>query len=83
MEELLEPWVHYIPLNKELSDVEERMQWVIDHDEEAQQIARRGSLWMKDLLLHPNSADEDDRIYEEIIRRYRAHFEEASDLSVD
>ena len=30
MEELLEPWVHYIPLDRNLRNVEERVQWMID-----------------------------------------------------
>ena len=40
MEELLEPWVHYITLNDKATDMEEKMQWVIDNDkEEAWKIA--------------------------------------------
>jgi hypothetical protein len=74
MEELLEPWVHYIPLNEELSDVEEKMQWVLDHDDHAQQIAERGTLWIQDLVLHSDAVNDDKQIEEEIIRRYRAHF---------
>jgi hypothetical protein len=74
MEELLEPWVHYIPLNEELSDVEEKMQWVLDHDDQAQQIAERGTLWIQDLVLHSDAVNDDKQIEEEILRRYRAHF---------
>jgi hypothetical protein len=74
MEELLEPWVHYIPLNEELSDVEEKMQWVLDHDDQAQQISKRGTLWIQDLVLHSDAVRDDRHIEEEIIRRYRAHF---------
>ena len=83
MEDILEPWVHYVPLNKDLSDVEEKMQWVIDHDEEARRIAMRGSLWVKDLLYHPDSEKDEEMIFEEILRRYRAHFEYSDGLSVD
>jgi hypothetical protein len=74
MEELLEPWVHYIPLNEDLSDVEEKMQWILDNDKKAQLIAQRGTLWIQDLILHPDAANDEKRIQEEIIRRYRAHF---------
>jgi hypothetical protein len=81
MEELLEPWVHFIPLNEELSDVEEKMQWVLDNDEQAQQIAERGTLWIHDLVLHPDAASDEKLIQEEIIRRYRAHFA-VEDVSV-
>lgn len=74
MEELLEPWVHYVPLDDEASNVEELMQWVIDHDAEAQKIAERATLWMEDLVFHPDAAEDDRLIQEEIMRRYQAHF---------
>jgi hypothetical protein len=74
MEELLEPWVHYIPLNEDFSDVEEKMQWILDNDEQAQLIAQRGSSWIYDLVLHPEAPNNDKQIQDEIIRRYRAHF---------
>ena len=79
MEELLEPWVHYIPLKDDLSDVEEKMQWVLDHDQKAHEIARRGSLWVQDLLFHPDSRKENDQINDEILRRYHQHFKPAED----
>lgn len=75
MEELLEPWVHYIPLNQDATDVEEKMEWIISHDIEARRIAERGSLWIEDLVFHPDSAEDDRWIQEEIIRRYRQHFQ--------
>jgi len=74
LEELLEPWVHYVPLNENATDVEEKMQWVIENDEAAQRIAERGTLWMEDLVFHPDAAEDDRWIQEEIIRRYRTHF---------
>ena len=83
MEETLEPWKHYIPLNRDLSDVEEKMQWVIDHDKESQAIAKQGSLWMKDLLYHPDSKTDEEVIFEEMLRRYQAHFVESDDLSLE
>ena len=30
----LEPWKHYVPLKRDLSDVVEKVQWARDHDEE-------------------------------------------------
>jgi hypothetical protein len=80
MEELLEPWVHYIPLDPDLTDIVEKVQWVMDHDEEARQIAVRGSLWMKDMVSHPDADSDTDEIYREIIKRYKSHFQAADDL---
>ncbi|CAB9513684.1 KDEL motif-containing protein 1 [Seminavis robusta] len=74
MEELLEPWVHYIPLNDKLDDVEEKMEWIRENDAEAEQIAIRGSLWMADLLEHPNVKSDDERIFRGILERYERFF---------
>ena len=84
MEELLEPWVHYIPLDPHnfRDDVDTKMQWVLDHDEEAQAIARRGSLWIRDLLNHPDAEPDDQAISDEMVRRYRTHFVYQDDWSV-
>jgi len=77
LEELLEPWVHYIPLSPDASDLEEKMAWVIDNDDIAQTISERGTLWMEDLCFHPDANDDDRWIQEEMVRRYRSHFVEA------
>jgi len=74
MEELLEPWVHYIPLDENLLDVEEKVEWMIENDAEAQEIAQRGRLWIEDLLFHPDSENDEKVIVDEILRRYKAHF---------
>jgi hypothetical protein len=74
MEELLEPWVHYVPLDEFATNIEERMQWILENDKEAQRIAERATLWMEDLVFHPDAAEDDRLIQEEIMRRYQAHF---------
>ena len=75
MEELLEPWVHYVPLENFGTDVETKMQWIIDNDSAAQRISKRASLWIEDLVFHPDAINDDRRIQREIVRRYRAHFQ--------
>ena len=81
MEEWLEPWTHYIPISihrdevngngSPVSDVEEKMQWVLDHDEEARKIAERGTLFMHDLLFDPDHSQEENRnLKEMILERY-------------
>ena len=74
MEERLEPWVHYVPLNDKATDVEEKVQWIIENDEKAQRISKRASLWIEDMMFHPNAARDERLIKEEMIRRYQAHF---------
>lgn len=74
MEELLEPWVHFVPLEANLTDVETKMQWVVDHDAEARAISQRATLWMEDLVFHPDAREDDVWIQREMMRRYQAHF---------
>ncbi|CAB9504438.1 lipopolysaccharide core biosynthesis protein [Seminavis robusta] len=74
MEELLVPWKHYIPMEPYGKDAHQKMQWVLDHEDEAQMIARRATLWMEDLLFHPDAQKDDQVISRELIRRYFNHF---------
>lgn len=82
MEELLKPWIHYIPINAALTDVEGKMAWILNHDKEAQEIARRGQLWIKDLLFHPDAMKDEELIFDDILRRYRKHFRPVDDLRI-
>jgi hypothetical protein len=63
-----------VPLDDFATNVEEQMQWVVDNDAEAQRIAERATLWMEDLVFHPDAMEDDRLVEEEILRRYRAHF---------
>jgi Glycosyl transferase family 90 len=38
----LQPWVHYVPVKNDLSDLEEQVAWCLDHDAEAEEIGARG-----------------------------------------
>lgn len=74
MEELLEPWVHYIPLNQDFSDVVEKVPWMIGNDANAREIAHNGHLWMTDLALHPDAKKDNELILDEKFRRYPGPF---------
>ncbi|KAJ3230031.1 F-actin-capping protein subunit beta [Chytriomyces hyalinus] len=43
----LVPWVHYVPVKLNFSDLEERIQWLTDHDAEAKQIAINAQTLLK------------------------------------
>lgn len=72
MEPLLLPWKHFIPLND--TNAEEMVQWVIDNDEEAHRISERASLFLHDLLLHPQAMIDEENIKRQMIERYQAHW---------
>ena len=81
MEELLQPWVHYVPINLHKdyrqngrTDVEEKMQWILDNDDKAREIVRASTLWIADLVLHPDVKADETEIFDEVARRYLAHF---------
>uniref|UniRef100_A0A7S0B2S3 Glycosyl transferase CAP10 domain-containing protein n=1 Tax=Minutocellus polymorphus TaxID=265543 RepID=A0A7S0B2S3_9STRA len=74
MEELLEPFVHYVPLAENGSNAEEMVRWILDNDEKAQRIAERATLFMEDMLYHPDAEKDEQKIKREIMKRYRAHW---------
>ncbi len=74
MEELLTPWVHYVPLKPDLSDISEKMNWIIDHDGEARKIAERATLFIHDLLFHADAGEDNRLIQDEILSRYMKFF---------
>jgi len=74
MEEWLEPWTHYVPLKSDLSDVEEKIRWVMEHDEEARIISERATLFIHDLLFHPESELENKKIKKKLLRQYFRFF---------
>ncbi|XP_063733454.1 protein O-glucosyltransferase 1 [Eleginops maclovinus] len=46
----LRPWVHYIPVQQDLSDVRELLQFVKENDDIAQEIATRGKVFILEHL---------------------------------
>lgn len=68
------PWIHYVPLNDDATDVEEKMKWILDHESDAKRISYAATLWMQDLVYHPDAAEDDRWIQEEMLKRYRMHF---------
>ena len=47
----LTPWTHYIPFKTDLSDLKEMVQWAIDNDDKARQIAKAGQNYARNHLL--------------------------------
>lgn len=49
-ESKLEPWVHYIPVSEDLSDLDERIQWCLEHDSECELIAKQARAFYDEYL---------------------------------
>lgn len=50
------------------------MQWILDNDAESQRISETATRWMEDLIFHPDAAEDDRIVQEEMLRRYKSHF---------
>lgn len=81
MEELLEEWVHYIPLDEDLANLQEQMEWVRANDEKASAIGQRGKAWIHDLLFAEHAAEDSDWIEDETMVHVASHFEETDELA--
>jgi hypothetical protein len=46
----LTPWVHYVPVAPNLSDLLERVEWLQSHDEQAEAIGRQAARWARTAL---------------------------------
>eukprot|EP00041_Stephanoeca_diplocostata_P009491 m.146206 g.146206 ORF g.146206 m.146206 type:complete len:558 (+) comp17763_c0_seq2:299-1972(+) len=46
----MKPWVHYVPVDRTLSDLDERYQWLQENDEAAEAIGRQGRLLARNHL---------------------------------
>ena len=53
-EPFLQPWVHYVPVQWDLSNLEEQILWAMNHESEAQNIAFRAQK-AGEMLFEPNS----------------------------
>ena len=74
MEGKLEPFVHYIPIHHNMSNVEEMIDWAESHQEQARLISERSTLFIYDLLFHPDAANDEREIIQGIMETYENNF---------
>ena len=48
----LQPWVHYVPLLEDLSDLPEMIHWAMNHDDQVKQISEQAQNFAKNHLTH-------------------------------
>lgn len=49
----VKPWVHYIPVKPDLSDLLKKVDWVKNHDQDAKKIADRSTKFVQNNLMMP------------------------------
>ena len=69
MEERLEPNVHYLELNEDLSNLEELLSWARDNDKLCQEIAQNGRDYMSQFLDEANDLPVQKLLLEEFNKR--------------
>jgi hypothetical protein len=69
--EHLKPWEHYIPVQRDLSDLMERVEWVFANPEKAQCIADAAYTFATEHLTRAAAWRQFDRVVRAIIRRER------------
>ena len=47
----LEPWVHYVPVERDIGDLVERLEWARGNDKKAREMARNAAQFVEDHLL--------------------------------
>jgi hypothetical protein len=70
MEFLLQPFVHYVPLD--VDRPQEAIQWVLDNDSEAQLIAKRATNFIQDLFNHTDSEPDNEAVLQQMADRITA-----------
>lgn len=74
MEEKLVPYVHYIPLKPDLSDLQSQLEWARSHDAESHQIMLQSRHYIERLVTSPIAQSETQLILEEMAQRYNRQF---------
>lgn len=71
--ERLQPWVHYVPVAANLSDLMERIAWVVSHEEEAQSMIAAANVWCaSNLVKTPVLMEDTLDIWNDYVKLLRA-----------
>lgn len=74
MEGSLKPYVHYLPLKSDMSNVEDMIQWAEMHPKETRLISERSTLYIYDMFYHPDAIEDERQVMIGIMERYEHNF---------
>jgi hypothetical protein len=74
MEGLLQPWVHYVPLADDYSDLDKIVDWCRNNDEKCQEIVRNANNFMKQF--------EDIEVEKKIFDMIKEHYKNTITLDL-
>lgn len=70
MEDLLQPYVHYIPIHCNMSNLADQVAWAQQHQDLCREIVQRSTQYIYDLFFHPHAAHEEEQIMRAMMHRY-------------
>lgn len=79
MEELLVPFVHYVPIKSDYSNLMEMVEWARENDKKCKWISQQASLYMDKLWISEKAQEDFLHIKRELGRRYHEQFGAISD----
>ena len=74
MEGKLEPFVHYLPLTRERSNIKNVVGWAEEIIEKTRAMSQRSMLFINDLFLHPDAISDEKMVMEKIMKKYKTVF---------
>jgi hypothetical protein len=74
MESFLKPYVHFVPIAPDYSDVHEKIRWCEDNLEKARSISERATLYVHDMFFDRRSEKENEEIKFQVMERYSKIF---------
>ena len=74
MEELLVPFVHYVPVNDDYSNLPQMVEWARNNDDQCRWIAKQATLYMEHLWMSEKAQEEYVAIKRELGKQYRKQF---------
>lgn len=66
LESCLIPWVHFVPINETMDDLEEKLKWCNENDDKCQQIVKNASEYISDFL----NPEEEKKLATLVIKNY-------------
>lgn len=74
MEAFLEPYLHFVPVATDFSDIRQKVRWCEDNLEKARIISERATLFVHDLLLDKRSEKDNEEVKFQVMERYAKIF---------
>ena len=77
MEDLLLPFVHYVPLANDYSNLLEMVKWAEEHDEACQEISKRATEFIEHLWISAQAKRDTKYLQKTLVRSYVNQFDDA------